>query len=162
SSWREVALFSTGEAPQFRPYAELTAGQPDTAPSDRRAGLVMNYTSGTTGRPKGGRRPLPQGSPAVPARRYARFLQLLGIAPAAGVHLVVAPLYHTAVLSFCMNHLHNGDAVVLTEKWTADGMLELVERERVTSSHMVPTHFNRLLALPEEVKKRHDLSSLRH
>jgi long-chain acyl-CoA synthetase len=78
------------------------------------------------------------------------------------VHIVVAPLYHTAVLSFCLNHLHNGDAVVLMEKWTPEGMLELIEKERVTSSHMVPTHFNRLLALPDEVKRRHDLSSLRH
>jgi len=162
STWRDVALFSTGEAPRFRPYAELTAGQPDTTPSERRAGLVMNYTSGTTGRPKGVRRPLPQISPDVLAQRYAMFLKLFGIPTGEGVHLVVAPLYHTAVLSFCMNHLHNGDAVVLTEKWTAEGMLEVVERERVTSSHMVPTHFNRLLALPDEVKKRHDLSSLRH
>jgi long-chain acyl-CoA synthetase len=78
------------------------------------------------------------------------------------VHLTVSPLYHTAVLSFCLNHLHNGDAVVLMEKWTPDGMLEIVERERVTSSHMVPTHFNRLLALSDEQKRARDLSSLKH
>ena len=158
----DVALFCTGEAPRFRPYAALVDGQPGTAPAERRAGLVMNYTSGTTGRPKGVRRPLPDVSPDVLAQRYALFLRLFGIPAAEGVHLVVSPLYHTAVLSFCLNHLHNGDAVVLMEKWTPEGMLAVVERERVTSSHMVPTHFNRLLALPEEDKRRHDLSSLRH
>src|SRR5205823_11686733 len=108
------------------------------------------------------RRPLPPMDPDSLAGRYSMFLRLFGIPEGEGVHLVVAPLYHTAVLSFCMNHLHNGDAVVLMDKWTPDGMLALVEKERVTSSHMVPTHFNRLLALPDEVKRRHDLSSLRH
>jgi long-chain acyl-CoA synthetase len=61
-----------------------------------------------------------------------------------------------------MYHLHNGDSVVLMEKWTPEGMLELIEKERVTSSHMVPTHFNRLLALPDDQKKQRDLSSLKH
>ncbi|MDB4966028.1 MAG: AMP-dependent synthetase and ligase [Myxococcales bacterium] len=160
--WRDPAIFSTGESPRFRPFAELIRDQPATMPDDRRAGLVMNYTSGTTGRPKGVRRPLPALSPDQLAQRYAMFLKLFAIPPAEGVHLVVSPLYHTAVLSFCLNHLHNGDAVVVMEKWTPESMLATVERERVTSSHMVPTHFNRLLGLPEEARRAHDLSSLRH
>jgi long-chain acyl-CoA synthetase len=64
-------------------------------------------------------------------------------------------------LNFCTYHLHNGDAVVLMDKWTPEGMLAAVEREKVTSSHMVPTHFSRLLGLPDEIKKKYDLSSLR-
>jgi long-chain acyl-CoA synthetase len=161
SGWR-IPMFSTAENAGFRAYADLKSGQPTTQPNDRRAGLVMNYTSGTTGRPKGVRRPLPDVTPDVLASRYAMFLRLFRIPSREGVHLIVAPLYHTAVLSFCMNHLHNGDAVVMMEKWTPEGMLQLVEKERVTSSHMVPTHFSRLLSLPEDVKKKYDLSSLKH
>ncbi len=55
-----------------------------------------------------------------------------------------------------------GHTVVLMDKWTAEGMLELIERYKVTHSHMVPTQFHRLLALPEEVRDQYDLSSLRH
>ena len=49
---------SVGSVPGFRPFTELTAGQPADLPSDRTTGAVMNYTSGTTGRPKGVRRAL--------------------------------------------------------------------------------------------------------
>jgi long-chain acyl-CoA synthetase len=156
-----AARFSVDAQPGFRPYAELKAGRSTAPPARRRAGLVMNYTSGTTGRPKGVRRPLPELDPDAQASRYALFLRLFGIPEGEGVHLVVSPLYHTAVLSFAMNHLHNGDAVVLMDKWSPEETLRLIDKERVTSSHMVPTHFNRLLALPDEVKRRHDLSSLR-
>ena len=57
--------------------------------------------------------------------------------------------------------LHLGHTVVLMDKWTPEGMLELIDRHRVTTSHMVPTQFHRLLALPEEVRAKYDMSSLR-
>ncbi len=154
--------FSTEAAPGFRAYAELKKNQPATLPVDRSVGLVMNYTSGTTGQPKGVRRSPPPISPDDVAARYAQFLMLFGMQPGEGVHLVVSPLYHTAVLSFAFNHLHLGHTVALMDKWTPEGMLERVARDCVTSSHMVPTQFNRLLQLPDEVKHRYDLSSLRH
>jgi long-chain acyl-CoA synthetase len=157
--WR----FATGgKHVGFRSYESIKEGQPATAPDNRSVGLVMNYTSGTTGKPKGVRRAPPPISPDEVAERYAGFLRLFGMQPGEGVHLVVSPLYHTAVLSFCLNHLHLGHTVALMEKWTPEGMLQRIERDRVTASHMVPTHFNRLLALPDEVKRRYDLSSLRH
>ncbi|MEU5475935.1 AMP-binding protein, partial [Streptomyces lydicus] len=55
--------YAVGDAPGFRPYGELLDGQPDSAPADRTLGWVMNYTSGTTGRPRGIRRPLPGTAP---------------------------------------------------------------------------------------------------
>jgi len=157
------ARFSVGEIDGFQPLDALKADQPATTPSDRAAGATMTYTSGTTGRPKGVRRGMTQLEPEVVASQLAMFLALFGIMPgSSGVHLVVAPLYHTAVVQFCSSHLHLGHTVVLTDKWTPEGCLELIERYGVTNSHMVPTMFIRMLKLPDEVKARHDLSSLSH
>ncbi len=157
------ARFATAPHPSFRPYEALKQGQPGTTPDDRSAGASMTYTSGTTGRPKGVRRPLAPVEPEAVAEPNALFLRLFGITPFdSGVHLVVSPLYHTAVLNFCTNHLHLGHTVVLMDKWTPEGTLERIARHRVTTTHMVPTQFRRLLALPDDVRARADVSSLRH
>jgi long-chain acyl-CoA synthetase len=158
------ARFATGAGiPGFRAYAELQRDQPAEVPSDRTAGASMTYTSGTTGHPKGIRRPLPPASPETVATQNALFLSLFGITPGSkGVHFVGAPLYHTAVLNFSTNHLHLGHTVVLVEKWEPEDMLQRIEKYKVTSSHMVPTQFVRLLKLPEEVRRKYDLSSLSH
>jgi long-chain acyl-CoA synthetase len=156
------ACFATAPVPGLASYAMLKAGQPETLPDDRAAGATMTYTSGTTGKPKGVRRPLVPASPEVVGEANAMFLTLFGIAPGEGVHLVVSPLYHTAVLNFCTNHLHFGHPVVLMDKWSAEGALERIARYRVTNTHMVPTQFRRLLSLPAEVQRDADVSSLRH
>jgi long-chain acyl-CoA synthetase len=157
------ARFATAAHAAFRPYEELKAGQPGATPSDRSAGAAMTYTSGTTGRPKGVRRPLAPVEPEAVAEPNAQFLRLFGITPFDdGVHLVVSPLYHTAVLNFCTNHLHFGHTVVLMDKWTPEGTLERIAQHRVTTTHMVPTQFRRLLALSDEARARADVSSLRH
>ncbi len=158
-----AACFALGHVPGFRPYEELVAGQPADLPADRSAGQVMNYTSGTTGRPKGVRRPLAPFDPDTVATLFGMFLVMFGIAPRDGnVHLTGSPLYHTAVLMFTASSLHFGHTVVLMDRWTPESALAAIARYRVTTSHMVPTQFHRLLALPEEVKARHDVSSLRH
>jgi long-chain acyl-CoA synthetase len=157
------ARFAIGEIPGFRAYSELKRGQPKTPPEERTAGAPMTYTSGTTGHPKGVRRKLPRALPEQVSSQQALFLALFGMFPgSSGVHAVGAPLYHTAVLNFATNHLHLGHTLVLMDKWTPEGMLEAIERYRVTSSHMVPTQFNRLLKLPEEERQRCDVSSLSH
>ncbi len=154
----------TGAAsiPGFAPFASLKEGQPQALPEDRSAGATMTYTSGTTGKPKGVRRPLVAAPPDAVGEANAMFLMLFGIEPRKGVHLVVSPLYHTAVLNFATNHLHFGHPLVLMEKWSPEGVLDRIARYRVTNTHMVPTQFRRLLSLPEDVKKRYDLSSLQH
>jgi long-chain acyl-CoA synthetase len=90
------------------------------------------------------------------------FLGMFGIAPEDdNVHICGSPLYHTAVLVFSSNALHVGHAVVLQDKWIPEEMLMLIEKYKVTHSHMVPTQFHRLLKLDESVRDRYDLSSLR-
>ncbi|PKV83981.1 acyl-CoA synthetase [Streptomyces sp. TLI_146] len=153
--------YAVGEVAGFRPYGQLLDGQSASVPEGRTLGWVMNYTSGTTGRPRGIRRPL---SGKLPEESYlGGFLGIFGIKPFDdNVHLVCSPLYHTAVLQFAGASLHIGHPLVLMDKWTPEEMLRLIDAYRCTHTHMVPTQFHRLLALPDEVRARYDVSSLRH
>jgi len=154
--------FAVGTIEGFRPYAQLAQGQPETLPEDRSAGTVMNYTSGTTGKPKGVRRGLADLSPDLVFGLMTGFLAMFDLeVENDNVHICGSPLYHTAVLVFAGSALHMGHAVVLMDRWQPEAMLDLIEKHRVTHSHMVPTQFHRLLSLPEEIRTRYDVSSLR-
>ena len=151
-----------GAVTGFNDYGRFKSEQPATEPADRSAGQVMNYTSGTTGRPKGVRRSLTGIDPDLAGTMYAMFLAMFGIQPEDGnVHLCGSPLYHTAVLMFASGSLHFGHSLALMDKWKPEDCLQVIDRYKVTTSHMVPTQFHRMLALPEEAKARYDMSSLR-
>ncbi|MFE5502946.1 acyl-CoA synthetase [Amycolatopsis japonica] len=158
----ERGRFAVGDVGGFRRIEELGSGEGDGRPERRTAGSPMLYTSGTTGRPKGVRRPLTGADPdSVPAAS-TWFFGIFGLAPHDDhVHLCGSPLYHTAVLNFVAISLQLGHTAVLMDRWDAEDMLRLIERHRVTHSHMVPTQFRRLLALPDDVRAAYDLSSLR-
>ncbi|RAY15643.1 acyl-CoA synthetase [Actinomadura craniellae] len=159
--------FAFGSVPGFRPVAELLDGQPDTLPENRSAGATMHYTSGTTGRPKGVRRALTGIDPDDSGELMTFLLGLFGMtpgAPAGGdpqAHLVTSPNYHTAVSQFGGTALQMGHTVVYMDRWDAEETLRLIERYEITSTHMVPTHFKRLMSLPEEVRNRYDVSSMK-
>jgi len=156
------ACFAVGAIPGFADYAALKARQPAARPEPRRGGQLLQYTSGTTGRPKGVRRKLDPIDPDVQAHAYSAQLARFDIAPGGdGVHLCGSPMYHLAALSYAFFSLHFGHTVVLMDKWTAEGCLALIERWRVTTTQMVPTQFHRLLQLPAEVRARYDHASLR-
>ena len=132
------------------------------APLPRTHGAPMLYTSGTSGRPKGVRRPLTGADPDDAAAPPTWFFSLFGLAPYDGhVHLCGSPLYHTAVLNFATISIQLGHPVVLMDGWDSEEALRLIERHRVTHTHVVPTQFRRLLALPEEVRGRYDVARLR-
>ena len=77
------------------------------------------------------------------------------------MHLCTSPNYHTAVTTFAGNALNSGHRVVFMDKWDPAETLAKIERYSVTHTHMVPTQFHRMLQLPDEVKARYDVSSMR-
>ena len=149
-----------GGLPGWRPYAELGTAEPGSAPPDRQAGGMMLYTSGTTGHPKGVHNTLPRSDPDAMAGMFAAILGGYGITSAEGVHLVCSPLYHAAPGGHALGFLHAGHTIVIQARFEPEEMLAAVERYRVTTVHMVPTHFHRLLRLPGDVRARYDVSSL--
>jgi len=154
--------FSVGHVDGFRPFAELIEGRSSERPDDLATGAYMFYTSGTTGRPKGVRRALPEIGPDQMGASSGGLFLLFDCRPHEdNVHITQAPLYHTAVNNWATTSLQIGHTVVLMDRWTAEGALERYEKYRVTQSHMVPTMFNRMLQLPKDVREKYDVSSLR-
>ena len=148
-----------GTVAGWLPFEEFGRGESDEEPALRRSGATMAYTSGTTGNPKGVKAAIPDVDPESVLGGYLDFVAAYGVAP-DGVHLVCSPLYHAAPSGHALAFLHAGHTVVIQQKFDAESVLRDIERYRVTSSHMVPTHFHRLLQLPDETRRRYDLSSL--
>jgi long-chain acyl-CoA synthetase len=156
-----VTGFAVGDVPGFAPLSSLGEGETGR-PDVRTAGSPMLYTSGTTGRPKGVRRPLTGADPDEVPGAALWFFGIFGLQPFDDhVHICGSPLYHTAVLNFVANSIQLGHTAVLMDRWRPEEMLRLIDKHRVTHSHMVPTQFHRLLELPEEVRSKYDVSSLR-
>jgi long-chain acyl-CoA synthetase len=149
-----------GATAGFRDLDADLAALPATPISDQSEGIEMFYSSGTTGVPKGVRKPLPETPFGVPhpghreaMARYRMDEQMVYLSP--------APLYHAAPLGYNLRTIRAGGMTVIMEKFDAEAALALIATHRVTHSQWVPTHFARLLALPDEVRTRYDLSSHR-
>ncbi|MBO0854854.1 MAG: acyl-CoA synthetase [Nocardia sp.] len=157
-----VRICSAGQLPGFAGYEQILATTSDRPIPDECEGREMLYSGGTTGVPKGVRKPLPAtplGDPQAPPVLIARGLVVSGPTENA-VYLSPAPLYHSAPLVFSMSWQRLGATVVLMERFDPKRCLELIERYRVTHTQMVPTMFIRMLRLPGAVRRHYDLSSL--
>jgi long-chain acyl-CoA synthetase len=119
----------------------------------------MIYTSGTTGHPKGVRRFAP--TPAQSANAEAMRAMIYGLKPGART-ILPGPLYHSAPNSFGLRSGRLGGALILMPRFEPEEFLRLIDEQRVDTIFMVPTMFIRLMKLPEQVRKKYDMSSLRH
>ena len=143
----------------FEDYASACARFPDTPLTDELLGTSMLYSSGTTGRPKGIIRPLPEQSPEEALPMY-QFLSQLWQYRQDMIYLSPAPLYHSAPQAAVNLTIRQGGTVVIMERFDPVEYLALVERYQVTHSQLVPTMFSRMLKLSESERSASDLSSL--
>lgn len=162
----EVPGFAEFMAPQgvtvltLAQWREALSIQPSTPIADEAPGFHMVYSSGTTGRPKGIRLPLPEGS--VTALHFLAELSQRnwGTGPDT-IYLSPAPLYHTAPIAYTTSCHRLGGTVLVMPKFDPESALAAIELHGVTITQMVPTMFVRLLKLPADVRTSYDVSSLK-
>ena len=155
----EKSYMLDGVVDGFESWEDALARMPTTEIADQSEGAPMLYSSGTTGYPKGVKRPLPEQDYGVEVD--INLLRTLYGANDDSIYLSPAPLYHAAPLAFTMGCLRSGTTVVVMAHFEAEFALECIENYRITHSQWVPTMFVRMLKLPEEVRLKYDVSSLR-
>jgi long-chain acyl-CoA synthetase len=154
----ELLLIADDDLDGWKRYPECVAGQPSTRIPDESEGDLLQYSSGTTGRPKGIRRELTGLSPGEAPNMLMPLLNAVGIT-GESVYLSPAPLYHTAPSFWSMSVQSLGGTVVVLEKYDPQGALESIQRHSITHGQFVPAMFVRMLKLPESVRNSYDVSS---
>ena len=153
-------LMVDGAIEGYEAFEDVVAAFPATPIADEVAGQDMLYSSGTTGRPKGVKTPLTAEKIDVVNPAFDLSRKLYGIDENT-VYLSPAPLYHAAPLRFNMMIMRSGGTSVIMEHFDAEAFLALVPKHKITHTQVVPTMFVRMLKLPEAVRARYDMSSLR-
>ena len=148
-----------GEGAAVLNLDEAIAGYPDSPVEDESIGNAMLYSSGTTGRPKGIVRPLPEQPPRKALPVYDALAKIWHFREGL-IYLSPAPLYHAAPHVGVNLTIRMGGTAIIMERFEPEQFLRLVETHRVTHSQLVPTMFSRMLKLPDELRHKHDLSSL--
>ncbi len=145
----------------FEAVEPALARQPDTPIADEQAGVDMLYSSGTTGRPKGIRVAPPE-DPAIDAVSPLAMIAsgFYGLGPDS-IYLCPAPLYHAAPLRWGMTVHRLGGTIVLMARFDAEATLATIARYRCNAGQFVPTHFVRMLKLPEAIRRKYDVSSMK-
>jgi long-chain acyl-CoA synthetase len=150
-----------GSVPDFEDFEAALAARSGADIDDASLGDLMLYTSGTTGRPKGVRRELPDPERAVLG--YKMLVGAFDFRPGErDITLATGPLYHSGPINLCLSiPVNNGIPTFLMEKWEAEKMLRLLQEHSVTHTFCVPTMFRRLLSLPAATREAYDVSALR-
>ena len=158
----DLVLTKTGAAREdWLDWEGCLRRMPSDPISDESRGAIMFYSSGTTGRPKG-ITPAPLGDDAPEAPEpLPQLVQSLFDANDQDFYLCPAPLYHAAPLSWSMALQRAGVTIIVMEKFDAEAALSLIETHRITCGQFVPTHFVRMLKLPDDVRLKYDISSLK-
>jgi long-chain acyl-CoA synthetase len=156
---RCLVLDGPGNGAKVLSLGEAVNKFPDTPIADESLGTAMLYSSGTTGRPKGILRPLPE-SPPGQNLAIGDFIMAAWRFRDGMTYLSPAPLYHAAPLLGVALTIRMGGAAVIMERFDPEQFLALLERYRVTHTQLVPTMFSRMLKLPEDVRHGYDASSL--
>jgi long-chain acyl-CoA synthetase len=153
-----LKLAFAGAIEGFDDYETALAAEDSSDLPDGEMGSTMLYTSGTTGRPKG-----------VYRRTRPVASQLTNIVnetaawkPESDIALITGPLYHAAPLGInLVIPLNAGVTCLLMDKWDAEETLRVIETYKATHTHIVPTMMHRMLQLPEETRRKYDISSMR-
>ena len=156
----EVRLTTGRTGAGFTALSEAEASAPPSPPGEEMDGGIMLYSSGTSGKPKGIVRPRPAPTPFGQPNATETLLKAFYGLDAATVYLCPAPIYHAAPIAWTGAVLIAGGSVVLMPSFDAEAALAAVARHRITHAQFVPTHFVRMLKLPEAARRAHDLSSL--
>src|ERR1700744_1271459 len=155
----DLLLIADDDLDGWYRYPECVADQPETPIPDESEGDLLQYSSGTTGRPKGIRRELPHLPPSEAPNILMPLMNAVGIT-SESVYLSPAPLYHTAPSFWSMVVQSLGGTTVVMEKFDPEHALECIQRYGITHGQFVPAMFVRMLKLPEAVRMSYDVSSL--
>ena len=155
-----VTVLGVGAVPGVASLDELRAKHSTTCPDNRAEGGMIAYSSGTTGKPKGISRTGTGIDPSESANRAAVFGRAFDFRPFDGPQLVSTAMYHGGSYAYYMAGLNVGHALVIMPRFDAEHTLAVIQKYRVRTAYMVPTQFNRLLKLPQDVRDAYDVSSL--
>ncbi|MGK2867849.1 MAG: fatty-acid--CoA ligase FadD4 [Mycobacterium sp.] len=153
-----AVLLSSGDVDGWAKYPDAVADMPTTPIEDEWDGDLLQYSSGTTGRPKGIKRDLPHLPPSETPGLMAALVSFW-MNPET-IYLSPAPLYHTAPSVWSMQAQAGGITTVVLEKFSPEGALDAIAKYGVTHGQFVPVMFTRMLKLPEQVRLSYDVSSL--
>jgi fatty-acyl-CoA synthase len=155
----DLLMIADDDLDGWQRYPECVAEYPSTPIDDELEGDLLQYSSGTTGRPKGIRRELPHVKPADNPNILSALLMAIRM-DSNSVYLSPAPLYHTAPCLWSMSAQAMGVTTVIMSKFEPESALDAIQRYKVTSGQFVPAMFVRMLKLPQEVRDSYDVSSL--